>query len=235
MPLIDKITLDVGFCFYETSLLIVKRSIESIKDHVRYIFAIDGKFEFFNSEQDLSSNEVRDYLKSVQKVKLIDYPNRKESEKRQVYLNMCNECMSDFLLVIDADEYITDETNWNTVYDDLIEKINHSTLPEILCVTFRPNKNSKKEINYPRILKRPYLIQYMKTHHFFQFKTDGSIYKSATNFPLIHGIFMSGTDEDREPRYQKKSNEYQLKLMEYERPYKQEYNKVVKNNPDEFD
>ena len=49
MGLVNNVSLDVGFCFYESSLETVKRAIESIKDHVRTIYAIDGKFEFYDS------------------------------------------------------------------------------------------------------------------------------------------------------------------------------------------
>ena len=97
----------------------VKRSIESVKDHVRHIFAIDGKFEFFESKNPLSTPEVRAYLKSVDNVILIDYPNRKENEKRQQYLNLSQNFMSDFLLILDADEFMTGECDWNKAYSHM--------------------------------------------------------------------------------------------------------------------
>jgi hypothetical protein len=49
--LVDNISLAVGFCIYENSLETVKRAIESWKDHVDVIYAIDGKFEEFESDQ----------------------------------------------------------------------------------------------------------------------------------------------------------------------------------------
>lgn len=224
--------MDVGFCFYETNVEIVRRAIESVKDHVRYIYAIDGKFEFFESSDELSSLPVREYLASIPNITLIDFPNRKENEKRQIYLNCCNEYLSDYLLILDADEYITDETDWNSVYKFLEDKYSGSILPKIWGVTIRHNTDggkTKKEGHFPRIWQRPYLIQYTKTHNFWQFKTDGSLWKSMITFPKVPDIYLKGNDKGRDPDYLKKSYEYQLKLMEYEKPFKAEYRKTAKN------
>ncbi len=136
------ISLDVGFCFYETSVEIVKRAIESVKDHARYIFAIDGKFEFFESNDELSSPEVRSYLRTIDNVLLIDYPNRKENEKRQRYLNEAQDLMSDYLLILDADEFITPDTDWKKVHAFLEERYPASILPKIWGVEFRTNYDS---------------------------------------------------------------------------------------------
>jgi len=226
------VSLDLGFCFYETNVDTVKRAIESVKDHVRYIYAIDGKFEFFESDQLLSSREVRQYLDGIPNVILVDYPNRKENEKRQVYLNCCNEYLSDYLLILDADEYITKDTDWKTTYEFLEEKYKGSILPKIWGVEIRTNMDAntmKKNGFFPRIWQRPYLIQYTKTHNFWRFKTDGSLWKSMITFPKVPGIYMKGNDKMRDPEYVKKVYEYQLKLMEYEKPFKEEYRKTAKN------
>jgi len=219
------VALDVGFCFYETSLATVKRAIESVKDHVRYIFAIDGKFEFFESENDLSSKAVRDYLVSVDNVILTDYPNRKENEKRQQYLDFAMDLMSDWLLILDADEFITDETNWDEAYNHMKQLFDHEALPKTFGVTIR---HGNKEGYYPRLWRRPYLIRYMRTHNFWKY-ADGTIWKSTVTNPPIKSIYMRGNDKDRDPEYVKKTYEYQLKLMKYEKPFKEEYRKTAQN------
>jgi len=163
-----QVTLDLGFCFYEQSLKTVQRAIESVKDHVRYIFAVDGKFEFFESAEELSSHDVRDWLTTIPNVRLVDYPNRKENEKRQVYLDLAKEYLSDWLLILDADEFITDETDWHKVYEALMDRADGVILPEIYGVTLR-NNGKRKELAYPRMWFRPYLIEYLKTHNFWKF------------------------------------------------------------------
>jgi len=229
------VALDVGFCFYEQSVETVKRTIESVKDHVRYIFAIDGKFEFFQSDQDLSSKAVREYLCTIPNVILIDYPNRKENEKRQQYLELCKDYMTDFLLLIDADEWITDETDWDSMYSELRKKYNLSHSPKIWGVTFEAvNENiQRKKIikrgSYPRIWQRPSLIEFTKVHNFWRFKDTGELWKSSTTFHGIKDIFIRGNDKLRTQKHVKNLYDYQVKLMKYEKPFKDEYRKVARN------
>jgi len=223
--------LDVGFCFYETSVNTVKRAIESVKDHVRYIFAIDGKFEFFESDNQLSSPEVRDYLGTINNVILFDYPNRKENEKRQQYIQFTQELLSDFLLILDADEFMTDECDWDLAYSHMRKIHDREITPKIFGVTMR---HGKKEASYPRLWLRPFLIQYMKTHNFWKFTTDDSIWKSQITFPPMPGLFMKGNDKDRDQDYIDKAYAYQLKLMAYEKKFKEQYRKVAKNVSDKY-
>ncbi len=225
------ISLDVGFCFYETSLDTVVRAIESVKDHVSHIFAIDGKFEFFESSSELSTPEVRDYLSSVKNVILEDFPNRKENEKRQRYLDLAYGFQSDYLLILDGDEFITSDTDWEKVHAFLEEKYPASILPKIWAVEVKSNYDSnvkKKSTSMPRIWQRPYLIEYLKTHNFWKF-SDGTIWKSQPNFPRVPGIYLKGNDKARDIDYIKAAFEYQTKLMTYEKPFKAEYRKVAKN------
>jgi len=229
MGLVDNISLDVGFCFYEDSLETVKRAIESVKDHVRHIYAIDGKFEFYDSPDLLSSHEVRNYLRSIPNVYLIDFPNRKENEKRQQYLDLCKKNLSDWLLILDADEYITEETNWDEVYENLLKDTNKDKTPTIFGVTMKPYDGSTKEFGYPRLWRAPYLIEYLKTHNFWQFKTTGEIFRSSISWPIVKNIFMKGNDKLRDKEYLDKSYDYQLKLMKYEKPFKDEYRKQAVN------
>jgi len=216
-------------CFYETSLETVQRAIESFKDHVRYIYAIDGKFEFYKSDEPLSSNEVRKYLKSIPNVILIDYPNRLEPEKRNVYIDLCRDNLSDWALMIDADEYITKETDWDVMYEHLAELTNEEKTPAIYGVTLKAYTNTKKQLSYPRLWRAPYLIKYHQTHNFFKFETDGKIYRSSTSWPTIQGIFMQGNDKLRNKDYLDKSYQYQLELMKYEKPLKTELRKIAEN------
>lgn len=139
--------------------------------------------------------------------------------------------MSDYLLILDADEFMTDECDWDLAYSNMKKQYDHEVLPKIFGVTMR---SGKKEANFPRVWRRPYLIQYMKTHNFWKFVTDGTIWKSQITFPPMPGMFMKGNDKERDPEYVKKSYEYQKKLMEYEKKYKQEYRKVARNVSDKY-
>ena len=217
---------DVGFCFYEDSLDTVKRCIESLKDHVRYIFAIDGKFEFFHSDKELSSGVVRDYLRSVDNVVLVDAPNLKENDKRQIYLDLARERKSDYLLIIDADCFVTEDTDWDGFYHDLESLQTQEVKPKVYCIGVQ---TTQKISWFPLLWYRPYLLKYMKTHNFWKDTTDGSIYKSTNNGTRAAHIFIKSNDKLRTEDYLVKSRAYQGRLMEYEKPYKERYRRVAKN------
>ena len=229
MGLVDKISLAVGFCIYENSLDTVKRAIESWKDHVDVIYAIDGKFEEFESDQLLSSPDVRAYLQSIPNVELVDFPNRLEHEKRQVYIDLCSRDMIDWLLIMDADEYITKETNWEMAKGRMLELTNETKTPMIFGMPYVNPEKSKRELGYPKIWRSPYLIKYHLTHNFFQFTTDGKIYKSSTDWERIPGIFARQNDKLRSKEYLDQSYQYQLKLMKRESPTKVKLRNVAEN------
>lgn len=219
------LSCDVGFCFYENSLETVKRAIESVKDHVRYIFAIDGKFEFYESDFLLSSDSVREYLRTVSNVILVDVPNKKENEKRQVYLDLAEKFKSDYLLILDADCYITDDTEWDEFYK-VIAGLASGEKPKILCIGVQ---TSTKIAWFPLLWYKPYLLKYLKTHNFWEDKTDGSIYKSTNNGTRANFLFLRTNDKLRTEEYLQKSRDYQGKLISYEKPFKEKYRKVAKN------
>jgi len=206
---------------YEDTLETVKRCIESLKDNVDHIFVIDGKFEYFEAERLLSTDEVREYLVSIPNVILRDAPNLKENEKRQIYFDMCEEYDTEFLLMIDADEYITPDTQWDAVVTELQDHYVVSQ-PKILGVKLGKGF-------YPRMWMNPMFIEYTKTHNFWRFKTDGTLWRSSTDYPPIHGIEIKGDDKLRSKEYIDKSYAYQVKLMKYEKPYKEKYRLQAEN------
>ena len=139
--------------------------------------------------------------------------------------------MSDYLLILDADEFMTDECDWKLAFNEMALHYDQSILPKIWGVIMR---HGKKEASFPRLWMRPYLIQYMKTHNFFQFKTTGDVYKSQITFPPMKGLYMKGNDKDRDEDYVKKAYAYQLKLMAYEKPFKEQYRKIARNVSDKY-
>lgn len=220
------LSVDVGFCFYEQSLDTVQRAIESIRYEVNHIFAIDGKFEFFKSKSELSSDVVRRYLSSIDNVVLVDYPNRKENEKRQQYLDLCKKYLSDCLIILDADEWVTEETDWPKFRDQIRFFLKKYHTPKIFGAHFQfPNMDTY----HPRVWVRPYLIDYMQTHNFFKFETDGTIWKSTSDFPKIADFYMRSNDKLRSKNYVESCFEYQKRLIKYEKPFKEMYRKIAEN------
>lgn len=229
MALVKSVELDVGFCFYENSLETVKRAVESFRYHVRNIYAIDGKFLEFESSDLLSTPDVRNYLRSIDNVVLVDAPNELEHNKRQIYLDLCNRDKSDYLLIMDADEYITDETDWDVTYTHLEALLEQGKGPAIFGVTLKPYGTSKKDLGYPKIWRCPGQIDYLETHNFWKFRTDGRVFKSSIDWPRLKGIFSKGNDELRDKKYLDESYAYQLKLMKRESPLKMKYRTIAEN------
>ncbi len=79
----------------------VKRAIESIYDHVDQIIAVDGRFNDFPGDTDVSTDGTIEYLRSLDKVTLVVATGMDEIEKRNLYLVGDR---NDWYLQLDADE-----------------------------------------------------------------------------------------------------------------------------------
>lgn len=90
----------------------LQRSLPTYIDHVQEVIAVDGKHKMGeNGFNLLSTDGSREYLKSFDKVKLIDRPNDYEVEKRKLVKNLCT---TTDLIIIDSDEYI--EGDWEKFF-----------------------------------------------------------------------------------------------------------------------
>lgn len=120
-----------GVCFYNDKLSL-RRCLESLqKDNVDLVFCVDGRFKQFGEPgkyPELSDDGSRELVLSYDNTILIDMPNSWETQKRQAYLKACEDFNIDYLLIIDADEYIlydphdpTVGTNWALFIDKMIQ------------------------------------------------------------------------------------------------------------------
>lgn len=218
--------LAAGVCLYEKSLDTVKRCIESIKANADYIFAIDGRFTdengkaLFPDRDPLSPQYVRDYLKSIPNVILVDLPST-EIRKRQRYLDMCREYKCDYLLIIDTDEFILPESDWQSFKQNLANCTNGNNIYSIKCLYGYPEHNDTS--NSPRLWYKPYDMEYHVAHCLFKNKITGIVKKSSSSGPLIQGIMMAGDDSLRGRDYQIQSFEYQTFLIEDEHDIREEF------------
>jgi len=76
-------------------------TIESMYPLVDEIVAVDGRYIDFPGEEDYSTDGTREYLQSIDKVRLIDGAGFIEPDKRNLYLVGTNE---DWYFHLDADE-----------------------------------------------------------------------------------------------------------------------------------
>ena len=218
--------LAAGICFYEKSLETVKRCIESIKDNVDYIFAIDGRFTdengkaLFPDAEPLSPKYVRDYLLTIPNLILVSYPAT-EIQKRQRYLDMCKQFECDYLLIIDTDEFLLPESDWNQFIANLSKCNDEINIYSIKCKYGYPEHNDTS--NSPRLWYKPYDMEYHVAHCLFKNKVTGKIQKSSSSGPLIEGLMLAGDDSLRDRTYQIQSFEYQTYLIQDEHDVREEY------------
>jgi len=216
---LEKIKLDIGFCFYEDSLDTVRRAIESVRYHVRYIFAIDGKFNFLNSNKILSESDVRAYLKSVPNVILIDAPNLGEVAKRTEYLYLCKTHHTEAMIILDSDEWVDSKTEWDKVYNSINLMRPKEDIPRVVALRMDTHGGGGW---FPKVWLNPGLIKYTKCHNFWT-HPDGTLWKSTGAYPRMEGLYLGTNDYLRSDHIIDVTLQYQKKLIAYEKPFKKIY------------
>lgn len=189
----------------------MKRTIESIYDHVDSIIAVDGKFSLRDGE-DYSTDGSNEYLKSLDKVIMKKYIGY-EHDKRNIYMEEATKIKADAVLIIDTDEYI--EGDWNKFRESLKTKLGspHNFLNIQFYYTL------KDATPYPRICIRPHEVRYWKTHNITSINKNLQRIQSKTN---LEGITMKADDSLRDISWVQHTYEYQKKMIEYEKPLRKQ-------------
>ncbi|MHB8276363.1 MAG: glycosyltransferase family protein [Candidatus Humimicrobiaceae bacterium] len=86
---------------------LIQSCIESIVDKVDKIIAVDGAYDDFPNDINISTDGTLEYLNSIDKVEIIMAPSLCEVAKRNLYLEPLSE--GDICLNIDADEVLIGE------------------------------------------------------------------------------------------------------------------------------
>lgn len=189
----------------------MKRTIESIYDHVDNIIAVDGKFSLRpGSSEDYSTDGSNEYLQSLKKVTVKKFTGY-EHDKRNIYMEEATKLKADAVLIIDTDEYITGD--WDTFKESLKEKIDNSHNFLNIPLHYTP----KDTTPCPRICIRPHEVRYWKTHNITSINGNLSRIKSKTN---LEGIFIQNDDTLRNPQWVKDTYEYQVKMITHEIPFR---------------
>lgn len=191
----------------------LKRMISSVQKHVKYIIVVDGKFRDFDYQSDLSTDGSRELLQSFDNVMLIDAPNLREVEKRQVYLDKTKELDIDLLLVMDSDEYVECK-DW-----DLFEKycrfeyeVYNKQTNQFGILVENANQIGKFDPR-PRIFAHPYDIKHMDNDH-KNFTTKSNRLLSMSS--VIVGLRLRHNYDLRSQSYQELRLAYQKKLTDSE-------------------
>ena len=201
-----------GICFYDDPSIL--RLLDSLPREVKKII-IDGKFKFNPNNKELSDRNLRESILNYENVVLIDAPNLMEHEKRQLYLTGNN---SKYLFIIDSDEYIL-AADWNRFYDYV------KTLESGIHDVFFETDNNGGTSSYPRLWVNPSEWKYVKCHNIFKNDKLGIFKSGNTGGTQCPAVLCGMGDDMRSPEYLKNTYDYQVKMIEYEKPYRDKYRK----------
>lgn len=215
-----KIKIGVGLCFYN-DLESLKRGMPTYAPFVDYVFAIDGRFEYFKGD-DYSSEETANYVRS--------YPNviyerfiGMEHDKRQRYVDLAVKHQCDFILIIDSDEYIL-TADWDLFKENVVKvsKLYPGNNFFGIMNKYTPDGFKPEDYSpYPRLWARPQECEYWKAHCIFRNKSYGNPVRSSSGGPIVEGLKMAAGDNMRTPEYLKAISEYQRRMLDYEIPIRQ--------------
>ena len=190
-----------------------KRMMSSVGNNAKYIIIVDGKFRDFDYSSDLSTDGSREFAQSFDNVILIDAPNLREVDKRQIYLDKTKELDIDLLLVLDSDEFIECD-DWDLFekycrfeYEVYNKQTNQFGIPV-------ENANIPNAFDpRPRIFANPYDIKHIDNDHKnFVTKSNVPIFMSS----VITGLRLRHNHDLRTASYQELRLDYQKKLTSSE-------------------
>jgi hypothetical protein len=165
--LLAKGKLAAGIIFYN-DYFSLERCLASLVNGIGIIFAIDGKFPNFLGDSNLSTDGSRDLVESYPRCMLIDFP-RSEFEKCSKYLEYCFTYSVDILLIIDSDEFVLNNADWNifrrnhkrTIFDR--DKSKHN----IYALKVQTVGKSHELLAYPRTWYKPAEMEYYGGQHYY--------------------------------------------------------------------
>jgi SAM-dependent methyltransferase len=159
-------------------------------------------------------------VKSFDKCILIDYPNF-EFDKRNKYLELCGVYNIDVLLIIDSDEFVLENSNWDEFYYNLKARIfERDTGQRNVYAIMLQSANSSVFLAYPRVWYKPSDMTYYGGKHYLFRNKDLNI----SNFPhqadhslnLIEGIILGHDHKLRSNEHNESRFAYQTWLVNYE-------------------
>jgi hypothetical protein len=217
------VSIAVGYCYYN-DLKSIQRGIPTFVDDVDFVFAIDGRFSL-REGPDYSDDGSTEYLELFKNVIIRKFVGM-EHDKRNVYMELCEEMDIDVLLIIDSDEFIMEGADWE-LFRDNIDKIKNEVSSIYGMKAYSGITESMEHYTmrgdeqfaiYPRVWINPGTIRYEKAHCIF--RVNGNLIRSPPNLKPVEGVSLAMSDEFRDEDYLKKTSEYQAKMIKYEIPYR---------------
>jgi len=188
----------------------LKRCLDSLADF-DLVLVVDGVYEGYPAESPLSTDGTRELCTQYDNAKLIDAPNLKEFEKRNVYLKACP---WKHLLVIDSDEWLEgDIRGW-------MKQVEQLTGPGIYNIDTKNSEGSHSPA--PRIIINPQEFEYYGAHCVV--KQGNRIFRLRGEYSnLIGGVTICMNDDLRTVEYERAWQKYRQVQIPLERPFKDRY------------
>jgi hypothetical protein len=215
-----KLKLAAGIIFFNDCHSL-KRCLGSLVDEVDMIFAVDGKFPNFSADSKLSTDGSREVVRSYSKCLLIDFPGS-EYEKRAIYLKYCSVYSIDILLIIDSDEFILNNPNWDLFRHNLKriifdrDKCSHN----VYAVRVQTSVKDGKFLPYPRIWYKPGDMEYYGGRHYFYKNKDPLVinvpHQGDHSLNIIEGVELGHNHFLRSEIHMKSRFAYQYWLQNFE-------------------
>ena len=215
--------LGVGLSFFDSANEI-PRLLDPIYKHVYKIYAINGRYSNFISDHDYSIDDSVKILKTYPNVVIDDFMAY-QPVKRTRYLHLAGEDKCDFLMVMDADEYIhKDYQDWDKFYKSLEKASKRHEQYQIFKMLAFMNPAWTKAHNavrhkrwrkYVRLHRNPGEQRYcLDTHYWFSpaIATDEDLIKGT--YPMwqakhvIDGIRIDMDSLKRTPKFMEGRNNW---------------------------
>jgi len=191
------IKLSVGVSAFDSAKEL-PRALDPIYKHVDTIYVVDGRYEGFQSDHDVSQDNTEDLLKSYPNVVYDKFGFNTQINKRNRYLELADKDKMDFLMVLDTDDYLHKAKiyqKWNKFYKQL-EKRKDELLFNMLFwmnPTHAKNWNQYQDntwVSYTRVYN-PSRIRYAITHWTYIDVQEPDYFVYPDGAPLDHIRFDS--------------------------------------------
>lgn len=207
--------ITAAICFYNAAEEL-KRCLESLdldkKGGIDYAICVDGKFPNFKGNSKMSNDGSRDVVRQYTNAALIDYADY-EIHKRNCYLQAV-ENVTDYILIIDSDEYINPEgKDWKLFRKNLSKLQSENPLRDVWGIDLESNSDEyidtvdqilgrpyqkKKRHNWdlreyqpkPRLWYKPWQFEYFLNHYTWRHKDKNHPEHSRDS---VHGVTMWDT------------------------------------------
>jgi len=203
-----------GLVFYNEARLL-KRCLDSLREF-DLVICIDGVYDVAKGKP-LSTDGSRDIVQSYENTLLVDMPYHKQTVVRNQYMKeaVWNDC--DYLLVFEADEYITGDMKQFRNNLPVHDKTKITDLVYNIPMHYVGQNHVVKS---PRFFYKPELVSYGNTHSTYVVNGKSWLVRNgneSNTFQTLSGIVVNHDERPRTKDQEERAEEYKEALVKQER------------------